>query len=39
MMTIMMIFSVGMISFATFMWVGHVRHDNMHHTDLMAGDE
>ena len=39
MLTIMLLFTVAMLSLAVTPWIGYLNHTKLHHTDSMAGDE
>lgn len=39
MATIILMFAVGLLSFAIAPWIGFLNHKRLHTTDLMAGDE
>jgi hypothetical protein len=39
MATFTLMIIVGLLAFAITPWIGYLNHHELHHTDLMAGDE
>ena len=39
MVTIMLLMIVGLLLFTIIPWIGYMKKNEIHHTDMMAGDE